>query len=89
MNQQQLNEVMFMAVRTGQLGLLKKAVEKGADIHAYEDEALRYASCYGHLEMVKYLVEQGADIHATNDCALSHAAFYGHIEVAAYLKSLE
>lgn len=75
----QLNDVMIWAADIGNLEILKKAVEQGANIHAKDDEALRNAAFYGHLEMVKYLVEHGADVHAENGWALRRASYYGHI----------
>ena len=55
---------------------IKKLVDDGADIHIYNDYALRRAAEYGHLEVIKYLIEQGADIHIQNDYALRLAAAY-------------
>jgi hypothetical protein len=40
--------------------LIKKLVQEGADIHADNDCALRFASESGHFDIVKYLVEKGA-----------------------------
>ncbi len=57
----------------------------GADIHAQDDDTLRWASIAGHLEVVKYLVSEGADIHAENDCAARWASVKGHLEVVKFL----
>ena len=43
----------------GHIEIVKFMVEGGANIHAWNDEALRVAVRYGHLEIAKYLVEQG------------------------------
>jgi len=64
---------------------IKYLVENGADIHARDDLALRWAAGNCHLEVVKYLVEQGADIHARDDSALQLAAANGELEVVKYL----
>jgi ankyrin repeat protein len=61
-------------------------VESGADIHANNDYALRWASAKGRLEIVKYLVEAGTDIHANNDEALRSASENGRLEIVKYLK---
>ena len=53
-------------------------IENGANIHANDDFALRYAAKNGHLEVVRYLIENGADIHADDDYALRYATVYGH-----------
>ena len=57
----------------------------GANVHAGEEEALRYAIENGHLEMVKYLGLQGADVHADDDAALRWASFGGNLEMVKYL----
>lgn len=44
----------------GHYEIVKFLVEGGANIHAWNDEALRVAVKYGHLEIAKYLVGQGA-----------------------------
>ena len=36
-------------------------LENDANVHAKNDEALRYASRYGHFEVVKLLLEAGAN----------------------------
>jgi ribosomal protein L30/L7E len=59
--------------------------ENGTNIHANNDEALRYSANDGSLEVVKYLIEHGAGIHAWDDEALRTAASRGHIEVVKYL----
>lgn len=33
--------------------------KKGADIHTYNDCALKYSCVYENIEMIKYLVENG------------------------------
>ena len=43
------------AAETGNLEQVKKLVEDGANIHANNDEALRWASSKGRIEVVKYL----------------------------------
>ena len=45
----------------------------GANIHAENDEALRYAASQGHVEAVELLLENGANIHTYNNYALRRA----------------
>jgi hypothetical protein len=45
--------------------LLEKDGEK-ADIHAFDDDALRKAAAYDHLEVAHYLLEQGANREVLN-----------------------
>ena len=73
------------AAEKGELPLVKFALVKGADVHAYADAALRDASDKGHLDVVKYLIENGADIHAINDYPLRQASEKGHLEIVKYL----
>jgi len=64
------------------VALLLKA---GADVHAYNDEALREASSNGHLEVVALLLKNGANVHARDDLALRYASENGHSDVVALL----
>ena len=60
-------------------------LDRGADIHASNDGALRFAAMNGHTETVKLLLDRGADIHAVNDLALRLAAENGHTETVKLL----
>ena len=66
-------------------GTFKWLISCGANIHACDDYALRYASKKGHIEVVKLLLESGADVHVDNDYALRHASENGHEEVVGAL----
>ena len=63
---------------------IRLAIQAGADVHAYNDYALRWASLNGHLAVVEVLVKV-ADIHADDDYALRFASFYGHLSVVEFL----
>ena len=73
----------------------KMLIERGADVHADNDFALRFSAKNGHLEVVKYLIKKGANIHADydyalrcsayNDYALKYSAENGYLEVVKYL----
>ena len=77
---------LINACVTGDLGKVKTLLSEGADIHAWDDYALRYASENGQLEVVTYLVQEGADIHAREDYALRWSSINGHIEVVKFLE---
>ena len=79
------NEELLEAIKNNDLESVKGWVEKGANLHANNDYALRRAADCGHLEIVKCLLEQGADLHAWNDYSLRFAAKNGHLEVVKYL----
>jgi ankyrin repeat protein len=80
-----IDDKLIDACRRRNLSAVKACVEQGADIHADDDVALRWAADNGHLEIVKYLIEQGANIHAMGDYALRYAAYEGRLEVVKYL----
>lgn len=73
------------SIRDNDLQGVKEAIENGANIHADDDFALRWAASKGYLPIVKYLVEHGADIHAEDDYALRWAVGWGHLPVVEYL----
>ena len=60
-------------------------VKKGADIHAGNNCALKWASSNGHLDLVKYLVDNNANIHANSSYILTQTCRNGHLEVVQYL----
>ena len=82
------NEKLIDASKTGDLSSVKYLIEMGADVHADDDYALRWAAEYGHLDVVRYLIERGADVHAGDDWALGWASRNGHLDVVKYLESV-
>ena len=80
-----LNWMLIEMARKGSVKGVSMMLSKGADIHAGDDGALRWASQNGHLEVVKYLIEHGAVIHADDDYALALASEKGHLDVVRYL----
>ena len=82
-----MNDLLIESVKLGILPIIKKLIEQGANIHAEDDYAIRWAAWNGHLETVKYLVSQGANVHAGNDKAIKWAAQNGHLETVKYLVS--
>jgi len=64
---------------------IEQLILEGADVHADNDCALRWASENGHLNLVKVLLENGADVHAKDDCALMRASNNGHLDVVKVL----
>ena len=73
------------SIAIGHLENVKFLLKNGANIHAYSDYALRFASECGHIEVMKLLIEAGADIHACSDDALRLASRHGHIEIVKLL----
>ncbi len=66
--------------------LTRALFDAGADVHANNDCALRWAAERGHTEAVKLLLNAGADVHANNDYALRWATENGHTETVKILK---
>jgi len=64
------------------LEAMELALQHGADVHANNDYALRWASMNGHLSVVQFLVQH---VHADNDYALCWASYYGHLPVVQFL----
>jgi hypothetical protein len=82
---EEVQKSLLDGVKEGDVESVKLALENGADVHAENDSALRWASRYGHIEVVKLLLEHGADVHAENDSALQLASRYGHAEIVKLL----
>jgi len=80
-----LDSKFLNASNNGQFDIVRLFLDRGADIHADNDWALRTASRFGHLEVARLLLDRGADIHAVDDYALRWAAEAGHLEVVRLL----
>jgi ankyrin repeat protein len=50
------------AAINGHLDVVRFLIENGADIHANDDYALRYAAGNRHLGDIRFLIENGADM---------------------------
>lgn len=56
------NGVMKHIAARGDLSIIKKLVEKGADVHDDDESPLRYAAVNMHEETMDYLMQQGATL---------------------------
>ena len=83
LNYYSIDMLFLKSVEYGELSLLCYALEKGANIHLYNDGALYTASETGNLKIVQYLVDKGADIHTSS--TLRRATDLGHFEIVQYL----
>ncbi|MEM4720009.1 MAG: ankyrin repeat domain-containing protein, partial [Candidatus Bilamarchaeaceae archaeon] len=88
----QLNSKLIEAANTGNAELVKRLIERGADVNAetrFGETVLRYALEKGHTEIAKLLIERGADVNAKNKdgwTALMYALVKGHTEIAELLR---
>ena len=78
--------LLWICAENGKTEFVKYLLNAGADVHARDDYALRWASNNGHTEVVKVLLDAGADVHAYHDGALLWASEEGHIETVKVLK---
>jgi ankyrin repeat protein len=65
-NQEALDDALFFAVQSGSLEIFQYFLEKGADIHAVDEEEynlLHEAVFRDRLDIVKYLIDKGFDIN--------------------------
>ena len=85
---------LHLAVRAGNLDLVKKLIGDGADKEEMDMEdvgctPLHMAVLLGHLNIVRYLIEQiGANVITYHDLGanpLQSAAAKGHLEIVKYL----
>ena len=82
------NRLEFYAA-TGNLEMVKRVVENGADPTAYNSYALYKAIVkQGNLDVIQYLVSKNADPRVDEDKALIHACLLGNLEVVMYLVGL-
>lgn len=75
----------FLAAQNGDIFILKKCLNKGIDIHACDDLALRLAVKENHTKAIVFLLTRGANAQAVYDASLRKASLMGDIPT---LKSL-
>ena len=80
------NDMLEKCAEIGFLPGVKRALERGADIHDSDDWVLRIASKKGHYDVVELLLKNGADVHARVGGPLQLASQNGHTDVVELLK---
>jgi ankyrin repeat protein len=88
------NSSLHYAATTGNLVIIKKLLEAGADVNQFADvnrvnlnTPLHDAAAAGHLEVVKILVANGAKLRKHGPSALREARIHGHTDIKNYLES--
>jgi hypothetical protein len=56
-------------------------LESGADVHANDNHAIRWAYQNVHLDVVDLLIKSGADVHANYNHVIRWESRYGHLDV--------
>jgi len=79
-------DLLWVCAKEGKTQFVKYLLDAGANVHAYNDIALRKAINYGHADVVKLLLDAGADVHADNYGALQWASDNEHTDVVKILK---
>jgi ankyrin repeat protein len=80
-----LEEKLIGAAKHGDSETVTLLLERGADIRAIDDLALRWAAGNGHTKTVALLLERGANINAKKNQGLRGAADGGHTQTVALL----
>ena len=61
------SDLLISSSKVGFLSGVKLALERGADVHVFNDEALRWASYHGNKNVVEFLLKGGANVHSNNE----------------------
>ena len=80
-----LNQLLISKSETGNIDHIRFLLNNGANIHALDYMALRFAAENGHKDVVELLLTCGANVHAWNDRVLISAAKNGHRDVVELL----
>ncbi|HPE61568.1 MAG TPA: ankyrin repeat domain-containing protein [Thiolinea sp.] len=91
MGQRELDEQLWLACLSGNIGMLRQLVDQGANPKVATrngETALHAAAARGHIQIVQYLVQLGVSVNARTRngwTPLHHAARFGHVGVANVL----
>jgi hypothetical protein len=78
-------EVLLVACGCGRLSVVQLLLERGVDLHAAHDAALREACACGHADIAHFLIDHGANVHAHDDEAIQEASANGHVHIVELL----
>jgi hypothetical protein len=80
-----VDAALWHAACGGHLQAVELLLGSGADVHAFNDYTLQWASKNGRAAVVQLLIQHGADVHAVGDGALRLASQNGHAAVVQLL----
>jgi ankyrin repeat protein len=75
------------SIQNGQLKVAWYLLERGADIHAHDDEAFIISARDGYIDLVEYMLKNGIRINFSGPKAFKQAAINGHIDIVNLLLS--
>jgi len=81
-----LDEALASRARDGDAGVVEILLAAGADVHADDGLALKWAAEKGYAAIVELLLAAGADVHARYNDALGWAARNYHADVVQILE---
>ena len=82
-----IHEALLSAANYGNIIIVKWCLKNDADIHSYDEGALKCAVYNNDLELVQLLLDKGANVHAINDAILQQASKYQFLEVVQLLQT--
>ncbi len=92
LDQATLNEQLWDAARDGDVGRVKQALDRGADVNSgnrYKAGALFFAADKGHTDVIALLIDRGADVDAQDTFyrfrPIMMAVMNGHTDAAILL----
>jgi len=80
-----LNDDLVTAVEYNMPTVVSALLSVGANVHAWDNYALRWAARRGRTDIAKLLLEHGADISSCDNEALRSAAFYFDVDTIKVL----
>jgi ankyrin repeat protein len=82
-------ENLIAAATKGDAVEVAALIDKGTDVFAHGEQAVRAAAGNGHLQVVKLLAAQGSTGFTQYDGAKNSAETSGHADIAAFLKQAQ
>jgi len=76
--------VLLSAVEAGNTDIVRLVIRRGVNVHAKNDEAIRFASMRGYTDIVRLLIDAG-DVHVKNDEAIRFASMHGYTDIVRLL----